>query len=67
MLSEAVKNGMGVGLVPKFLIEKELKNKELAKAVSDDFKSPYTYYLLRLNQTNVPQKITDFTNWMKSI
>jgi len=67
MLSEAAKNGMGVGLVPKFLIEKELKNKELVKAVSDDFKSPYTYYLLRLNQKNVPQKITDFTNWMKSI
>ena len=67
MLSEAAKNGMGVGLVPKFLIEKELKNKELVEAINSDFKSTYTYYALHLKQKNVAQKITDFANWISQV
>jgi LysR family glycine cleavage system transcriptional activator len=67
MVSEAAKNSMGIGLVPKFLIEKELKNKELVQAVKDNFKSPYCYYALHLKQKNVPQKITDFTRWLSKI
>lgn len=66
MLSEAAKNGMGVGLVPKFLIEKELKNKELVEAIKSDYKSAHTYYVLSLKQKNTPKKITDFTNWIGS-
>lgn len=65
MLSEAAKNGMGIGLIPKFLIEKELKNKELIEAISGNFKSSYTYYTLHLRQKNTPQKITDFVSWLK--
>ncbi len=67
MLSEAAKNSMGVGLVPKFLIEKELKSKELVEAIKSDFKSSYTYYALHLKQKNVAQKITDFTNWLSEV
>lgn len=67
MLSEAAKNGMGIGLVPKFLIEKELKNKELVEAIGSDFKSSYTYYTLHLKQKNTPQKITDFANWISKV
>ncbi|MES2961811.1 MAG: LysR substrate-binding domain-containing protein [Pseudomonadota bacterium] len=64
MLSEAAKNSMGIGLLPKFLIEKELKNKELVQAIKSDFKSAHTYYILHPKQKNIAQKITDFTNWI---
>lgn len=67
MLSAAAKNNMGVGLVPKFLIEKELKNKELVEAVSSNFKSNYIYYTLHLKQKNVAQKITDFATWISEV
>ncbi len=65
MLIEAAKNGLGIGLVPKFLIEKELENKELTLAFKDNFKSNYGYYLLHQKQKNTPQKILDFTAWIK--
>lgn len=65
MLIEAAKNGMGVGLVPEFLVRKELKNKQLTFAVKEEFKSGYGYFLLQQKQKNTPQKIIDFTNWLK--
>ncbi|MBU6140513.1 MAG: LysR family transcriptional regulator [Proteobacteria bacterium] len=67
MLSEAAKNGMGVGLVPRFLIEKELRNKDLVEAIKSDFKSNYVYYVLNLKTKNTPQKIADFKSWLGSI
>jgi len=67
MLIEAVKNGMGIGLVPEFLIKKDLKNKELVVAITDNFKSNYGYFLLYKKQKNTPQKIIDFAGWIKEL
>ncbi|MBM3579579.1 MAG: LysR family transcriptional regulator [Alphaproteobacteria bacterium] len=67
MLIEAVKNGLGVGLVPKFLIMKELRNRELTPVESKSFVSGYAYFLLSKKQKNPPQKITDFVKWLQSI
>lgn len=67
MLIEAAKNGMGVGLVPEFLVKKELKNNQLTLAVRDEFKSRYGYFLLQQKQKNTPQKISDFTNWISEV
>lgn len=67
MLIEAVKSGMGIGLIPKFLIEKELKNKELELILEDDFESNYSYFILQRKQKNTPKKIVDFVDWIKEI
>jgi DNA-binding transcriptional LysR family regulator len=67
MLIEAAKNGLGIGLVPEFLIKQELANKELALCFKDNFKSNYGYFLLQQKQKNVPQKISDFATWIKQI
>jgi DNA-binding transcriptional LysR family regulator len=67
MLIEAAKNGLGIGLVPEFLIKQELENKELVLAFKDNFKSNYGYFLLQLKQKNTPQKISDFAGWIKQL
>lgn len=67
MLIEAAKNGLGVGLAPRFLLGEELKKGEVVIAVKADFKSNYRYFLLSRKQKKIPQKVADFTNWIKTI
>lgn len=67
LLIEALKNNMGIGLIPKFLIRKDLEKKELVKVIKGGFESPYSYFLLSQRQKEVPEKVADFTKWLKEV
>lgn len=64
MLINAAKNKSGIALVPKFLIEDELKSGQLKLAFNKGFKSGYNYYLISPKQKSHLIKIKDFSNWI---
>jgi len=66
MLIKAAKDGFGIGLVPKFLVEEELKTGQLKLAFSKSFKSGYNYYLISQKQKSHLRKMQDFSEWIKN-
>jgi DNA-binding transcriptional LysR family regulator len=64
MLLKAAKDGLGIALIPDFLIENELENGSLVKVFADIFKSGYSYYLISPKQKSHLQKIEDFKSWI---
>ncbi len=64
MLINAAKNGLGIALVPKFLVINELQNGQLKQVINEEFKSGYSYYLISQKQQSHMVKIRDFTNWI---
>ena len=67
MLIKAAKDGLGIALIPDFLIKNELENGSLVKIFVDGFKSGYNYYLINPKQKSYLQKIVDFKSWVKEI
>lgn len=65
MLIQAVEDGLGVALIPRFLIEKELEEGKLVIALHTNFKSDYKYYLIYPKQKASLKKIKDFARWIK--
>lgn len=66
MLIQAAVDGMGVVLVPKFMVAHELKTKQLVPAVNKVFKSPYAYYFICPKHKADLKKVRVFYNWLKS-
>ena len=66
MLIKAAKAGLGIALIPDFLIKKELENGGLVKVFPASFKSGYAYYLINPKQKSHLQKVVDFKNWIKN-
>lgn len=64
MLVEAVKDGLGVALIPRFLIEKELAEGSLVIALHASFQSPYSYYLLAPKQKAELRRVKAFCKWI---
>lgn len=64
MLSVAAKQAMGMALIPKILIESELKNKELVIVSSQTFIGSRSYYLVHANQMSYPI-IEKFVQWIQ--
>jgi len=64
MLVEAAQNGLGVALIPRFLIGKELKDGSLAVAYAKPFSSPYRYYLICQKRTLDVCKVRTFRKWL---
>lgn len=65
MLIKAAKDGLGIALIPDFLIKNELENGSLKRVFATDFKSGYNYYIINQKQKSHLQKIEDFKGWMK--
>lgn len=65
LLIKAAKDGLGIALLPDFLIEEELKNGTLKKVFSASYKSGYNYYMINPKQKSNMQKIEDFKGWLK--
>lgn len=65
MLIEAAKDGFGLALIPRFLIEKELAEGSLVVALCTSFESPYSYYLLASKQKRELKKVRAFCKWIK--
>ena len=63
-LIQAVASGIGVGLLPSFLVEDELKSGTLELAFDLPLASGYTYYLfVRPEQLTLPSVAT-FSDWL---
>lgn len=66
MVIKAAKDGLGIALIPDFLIREELQNGSLVKVFAVGFKSGYSYYLINPKQKSHLQKVVDFKNWIKN-
>jgi DNA-binding transcriptional LysR family regulator len=63
-LIQAVASGMGVGLLPHFLVQDELDNGTLEVAFDVPLASGYSYYLfVRPEQLMLPSVAT-FSDWL---
>ncbi len=67
MLIQAAADGLGVALIPRFLIAKELKERSLEVAFTRPYQSPYRYYFVCPRHTLDQKKICLFRDWLKRI
>ena len=77
MLSQAAVSGMGLALIPRFFIEKELAEGSLVIPLDTQFISPYSYYVLTPNAaksegaepraSEQPLKAQAFIDWLLEI
>lgn len=65
MQAEAAKSGIGIGLIPKILIEKELERGELIIAINIPHPKPRNYYIFK-PQENKNKALEVFENWLVS-
>ncbi|MCC9621241.1 LysR substrate-binding domain-containing protein [Thalassospira sp. MA62] len=64
MLIEAVKNGMGIALLPKILIEGALAAGDLEIISKGEVKSPGAYYLITPNDRIDSAEVIAFRDWI---
>lgn len=66
MLAEAASHGMGVALIPRFLVEDELRRGVLVQAVREAVPSNRSYYLIypERNAENPPLRV--FRAWLEA-
>ncbi|MFT6925284.1 MAG: LysR family glycine cleavage system transcriptional activator [Psychromonas sp.] len=67
MLLQAAESHMGVALIPRAFIEKQLTDGSLVIPFAAPFISPYCYYLLMPNSTNLSFKVQAFVDWILDI
>jgi DNA-binding transcriptional LysR family regulator len=66
MLVKAAILGMGVGLIPKFLVEKELETGLLVQVVNHDYLSDRSYYLIYPERKGGDrQALAAFRDWIE--
>ena len=65
MLAAAANHGMGMALIPKMLIEKELKSKDLVIISTKKLEKRRAYYLVHSTQEN-SLLIEKFVGWIKT-
>ncbi len=66
-ISQASVAGLGAGLLPKFLIGRELANRELEIIVDEPSQSDYGYYLISPNNQYDYEPVVAFRNWILSL
>tara|TARA_R110000782_G_scaffold25335_6_gene65895 strand:+ start:3702 stop:4583 length:882 start_codon:yes stop_codon:yes gene_type:complete len=66
-ISQAAVAGLGAGLLPKFLIERELQNNELEIIVDEPSQSDYGYYLISPNNQYEYEPVVAFRNWILTL
>lgn len=64
MLIDAIKSGHGIAVVPKLLVEKELKEGKLVLAHPHEYTPESAYYLLTPNVKIGTQKIERIRKWL---
>ena len=66
-LIEAVSSGIGVGLVPSFLVQDELRSGAVQLAVERPIKTGLSYYLMLPSQSAPLPQLLTFKNWILSM
>lgn len=64
MATEAAVHGMGVALLPRFLIEDELRRGVLVEAVSHEYLNERSYYLIYPEGKSENAVLSSFRNWL---
>lgn len=64
MLAEAAIHGMGVALIPRFLLEDELRRGVLVQAVSHQYLNERSYYLIYPEGKAGNPALTAFRLWL---
>ncbi|RFP09281.1 LysR family transcriptional regulator [Duganella sp. BJB488] len=64
MLAEAAIHGMGVALIPRFLVEDELRRGVLVQAVSHQYLNERSYYLIYPEGKAGNTALTAFRRWL---
>lgn len=67
MLIQAAIDGMGIALIPKIMVEDEIKQNKLSIAFSTTFDSPYHTYLIYQKQKAELKKIRNFRKWIATL
>jgi LysR family glycine cleavage system transcriptional activator len=67
MIIEAAKQGLGIGFVPRFLLDDLLKKRELVNLLNLNYKTNYHYYLLFQKENKNNPKIKIFCDWVNSL
>jgi DNA-binding transcriptional LysR family regulator len=65
MLAKAAVHGMGVALIPKFLVEDELARGLLVQAVKHDYLSDRSYYLIHPERKTGSPALAAFREWIE--
>jgi len=65
MLIPAAENGLGIALLPEFLIKKELAAGTLVPTIPFRFQSPYHYYIISPTPKASLQKVRLFSKWLE--
>lgn len=65
MLAKAAIHGMGVALIPKFLVEKELEAGLLVQVVKHDYLSDRSYYLIYPERKADRPALSAFRDWIE--
>jgi DNA-binding transcriptional LysR family regulator len=66
-LIEAVSSGIGVGLVPSFLVQDELRSGAVQLAVERPLKTGLSYFLILPSQSAPLPQLLTFKNWILSM
>lgn len=66
MLAEAAVHGMGVALIPRFLVEEELQRGVLVQAVRHEYLNDRSYYLLYPEQKSGNAALAAFRVWLEA-
>lgn len=65
MLAEAAIHGMGIALIPRFLVEDELRRKLLIQVVKHAYLSDRSYYLIYPEQKSEKAALSVFRDWLE--
>jgi DNA-binding transcriptional LysR family regulator len=66
MLPKAATHGLGVPLIPKFLVEDELARGLLVQAVKHEYISDRSYYLIHPERKARTPALAAFREWLTS-
>lgn len=65
MLAEAAIHGMGIALIPRFLVEDELQRGVLIQVARHNYLSDRSYYLIYPEQKSENAALTAFRTWLE--
>ena len=66
MLTEAAVQGLGVALVPRFLVEDELAGGRLVQLVDHEWTSDRSYYLIYPERKSDTPALAAFRGWIEA-
>lgn len=67
MLTQAAVSGLGLALVPLFLIEPELQSGRLVQAIDETFLPKRAYYVTHPKGADLDQKVRLFKEWLMAM